>query len=207
MQEIRICNEYARKLMELQKQIFVRNEDLNVFREETIPAIQYCSVHTIQSINKFYKAWMPFLDKTATYLNVGSGGNFLELEAHQQGIFVQSADIEETKLIFDPLRELMGKPLDFTAGLYGEELVIKDCNEHYDYIMFIRYVPFEYHLNIETLQKFLKSCNKYADKAIIQTVKNSYHEINNYFNQRDDIIIRREEIQNTLNYEIDLTKL
>jgi hypothetical protein len=202
----RVANEYSRELIELQRKLFIHKRDLNVFKDETIPAIQYCSINTLKSIQRFYKVFVPFLDKNATYLNVGSGTNFLEKEARQQGIFMQCADIEKTKLIFDPIREIIDVPLDFTADLYSEEININDCDEHYDYIMFIRYVPFEHNLDTEQFMKFIKSCKKYADKVFISVVKDSYTELQNFLKQNSDIIIKDEIIQNSRNFIIDLSK-
>lgn len=207
MNTIKVANDYMTELVKLQKSLFVRNEDLNVFKEEAIPAVQYCSTFFLDSIIAFYKVFVPFLDKDATYLNVGSGTNFLEKEARSQGIFMQCADIEKTKLIFDPMRKIIDVPLDYTAELYGEELIINNCNNHYDYLIFVRYVPWEYNLDKELLVKFLKSCTKYTDTVIISIVKNSYLELQEFLNERSDIIMKSEYIHNTKNYVIDLTKL
>jgi hypothetical protein len=207
MNLIRVANEYSRELIELQRRIFVNNEDLKIFKYETIPAIQYCSVHTLVSIRDFYKKFVPFLDKNSTYLNVGSGTNFLEKEARSQGIFMQCADIDETRYIFDPIRNLIEIPLDYIADLYSEEINIRNCNEYYDYVMFVRYVPFEHDLDTDKFMKFIKSCNKYADKVFISIVKNSYLELQEFLKQKDDIIIKDEIIQNSRNYIIDLSKI
>lgn len=207
MDIIQIAHEYTGELIKLQKRIFIKNEELDIFKEETIPAIQYCSAKTIESIIRYYKAFVPFLNKNATYLSVGSGTNFLEKEARSQGIFIQCSDIEKTKPIFDPMRRIINVPLDYTAELYGEELIINNCTEHYDYIVFVRYVPWEFNFDEELFVKFAKSCTKYADKMIISVVKNSYDDLRTFLNKRDDIIIKSEYIHNTINFEIDLTKL
>lgn len=201
-----VADHYGKALMSLQNAVFKHNEDINVFKYETIPAIQYCSGPYLKSMYTYYQEFINILDKKAKYLNVGSGCNMLELVAKHNNIDIRSADIEETKPIFDPLRRLLKTPLNFNAGLYGKELTI-NTREKFDYIMFVRYVPFEYDLDEELFESFLRSAKKYADKAIISIVQGSYNDISQYINLRSDIILQSHIVMNSTNYIIDLEKI
>lgn len=200
----KIADQYAQELIALQRKLFVNNHNDDPFKYEAIPAIQYCSGPYLKSIEDYYQEFITQLDKSKSYLNVGSGSNILESIAREHNI--HSADIDETKQIFEPLRKLLNAPLTYTASLYGEELFVNTPNK-YDYIMFIRYVPFEKDFDEELFESFLKSCRKYSDKAIISIVKNSYFEINDYLMGRCDIISRYSVIKNSKNFEVDLSKL
>ena len=207
MDLIKITHDYSRSLMELQKDIWIRKKDLNVFESETIPAIQYCSVNYLVSVMEFYKIFIPTLDIESTYLNIGSGANFLEHGARQAGFLIKCADIVQTNPIFDPLRRSIGVPLDFEAGLYSNQMNIAGCGERYDYLMFIRYIPWEHNFDPVMFTSFMKSGRKYSDKAIIQLVKGSYNEIRQFFKENNHIIESRYDVGNTDNYTIDLNKL
>lgn len=180
-------HEYIGDLMRLQRRLFEDNEELDVLKYETIPAMQYCNEITFRSIIKYYNRFILLIDDEATYLNVGSGTNLLEYVAKQHSVDIECADIKETNLIFDPIRKRLNCPLDYTAGLYGDELVV-NTNKRYDYVSFIRYVPFELDFNKDQFIKFILSIEKYADNVLISTQKKSYVELTEFFKQNSDII-------------------
>jgi hypothetical protein len=201
----KIADEYAAKLIALQNAIFKYNVDIDVFKLETIPAIQYCSGPYLRSMHKFNKKLINYID-TTSILNIGSGCNMLELAAKEENIKIFSADIKQTEAIFNPLRELLQTPLDYSAGLYGKEITV-NTNKTFNHVLFSRYVPFEHDLDIELFESFMRSAQKYANKAIIIAVKGSYRELQEYLNKRGDIIIKSFGLDNTAVYEIDLGKI
>jgi hypothetical protein len=179
----------------------------DVIPEETIPAVQYCNTTSLKNIINYNREFITFLEKDKTYLNVGSGINFLEYQARAEGFNIECTDIKETFLVFDYFREYIKTPLNFGCGLFGDELVLHQPEfKRYDYIMFLRYVPFEFNSDYEQVHRFITSCKKYSDHLIVSIVRSSYAEWGNYIDWAGDKVnvFHKEDCGNTANYFIKL---
>lgn len=179
----------------------------DVIPEETIPAVQYCNVMNLKNIIDYNQDFITFLEKDKTYLNVGSGINFLEYQARQYGFNIECADIKETFIVFDYFREYIKTPLNFGCDMFGDELVLHQPEfKRYDYIMFLRYVPFEFETDYEKIHRFITSCKKYADNIIVSNVRSSYAAWGNYIDWAGDKldVFHKEDCKNTVNYFIKL---
>jgi hypothetical protein len=179
----------------------------DVLPDEVIPGVQYCNAIALKNIISYNQDFITFLEKDKTYLNVGSGINFLEYQAREAGFNIECTDIKETFIVFDYFREFIKTPLNFGCGLFGDELVLHQKEfKRYDYIMFLRYVPFEFETDYQKVHNFITSCKKYADNVIVSVVRSSYAEWANYVDWAGDKIdvFHKEDCQNTVNYFIKL---
>jgi hypothetical protein len=179
----------------------------DVLPDEVIPGVQYCNAVALKNIISYNQDFITFLEKDKTYLNVGSGINFLEYQAREAGFNIECTDIKETFIVFDYFREFIKTPLNFGCGLFGDELVLHQKEfKRYDYIMFLRYVPFEFETDYQKVHNFITSCKKYADNVIVSVVRSSYAEWANYVDWAGDKIdvFHKEDCQNTVNYFIKL---
>jgi hypothetical protein len=179
----------------------------HVLPDETIPAVQYCNTTNLKNIIDYNQDFITFLEKDKTYLNVGSGINFLEYQARQVGFNIECTDIKETFLVFDYFREQINTPLNFGCDMFGDELVLHQPEfKRYDYIMFLRYVPFEFETDYQKVHSFIMSCKKYADNVIVSVVRSSYREWSNYIDWAGDKINleHKEDYKASINYFIKL---
>lgn len=209
-----LTSEYSQYLIGVLQKLFTNRLDGNlgdnfkdVIPEETIPAVQYCNTTALKNIISYNQEFITFLERDKTYLNVGSGINFLEYQAREAGFNIECTDIKQTFLVFDYFRQYIDTPLDFGCDLFGNELVLHQPEfKRYDYIMFLRYVPFEFETDYQKVHNFITSCNKYADNVIVSIVRSSYAEWGNYVDWAGDKInvFHKEDCKNTVNYFIKL---
>jgi len=153
-----LTSEYSQYLIGVLQKLFTNRLDGNlgdnfkdVIPEETIPAVQYCNTTALKNIISYNQEFITF------------------------GFNIECTDIKQTFLVFDYFRQYIDTPLDFGCDLFGNELVLHQPEfKRYDYIMFLRYVPFEFETDYQKVHNFITSCNKYADNVIVSIVRSSY---------------------------------
>lgn len=160
----------------------LKNDDCFIFPD----LLMYCNetYHKL-SYYKNYKV-LQSLDKNKSYLNVGMGGGFLEIQSKEYNI--ESAELYDNTDLeneddFRFLRMIYKTKADYNFGDFlNDDWIIDNCNRRYDALIFHYFRPFNLSLiedleiatgrsidYIRDFEKFkikLKAIKKYTDVII-----------------------------------------